>query len=62
MKPDKLKKGRHSWPSVVPCGKWVKWFSKRKNRAATRDTLHHEKYDAIPSNKPVKTEDIWGWD
>lgn len=62
MKPDKRKNGPNSDMSQRPWGKWVKWFSKRKNRAATRDALHHEKYDDIPSNKPVKTEDPWGWD
>lgn len=62
MKPDKRNKGRSSWPSLRPWARWVKWYSKRKNRAATREKLHHEKYDDIPSNKPVKTEDPWGWD
>jgi len=62
MKPDKRKKGRSSWPPVRPWAKVVKWVTKRKNRAATREKLHREDYDAMHPNKQVKTEDPWGYD
>jgi ribosomal protein L33 len=45
-----------------PWKKWVKYFTHRKNRRATKEKLDHEKYDDIPQDKPVKEEDPWGWD
>jgi len=45
-----------------PWMKWVKYFTHRKNRRATKEKIKQEKLDEIPQNKPVKTEDPWGWD
>lgn len=58
----KQKKSKGKQKPRRPWMKWVKWMTRKKNRAATNDTLHHEKFDDIPTNKQVKAEDPWGWD
>jgi hypothetical protein len=40
----------------------VKEATKGKDRAATRQLLHHGQYDDIPKHRRVKTEDPWVWD
>lgn len=55
-------RGREHWKSPRPWMKSVKEFSRRKNRQATRQLLHHERYDKIPQNKLVATADPWDWD
>jgi len=55
-RPSERRKRRRPWMQSV------KKFSKRRNRQATRQCLHHERHDAIPQNKLVATEDPWGWD
>jgi hypothetical protein len=42
--------------------RWLKWFSKRKDRAALREALGRGNFDNIPKQGPIKTEDPWGWD
>lgn len=42
--------------------KFVKHFTHRKNRQATKQILHHEEYDKIPEGHLIKEEDPWGWD
>jgi len=55
-------KGREHHPSDRPWMKWVKIFSNRKDRQATKQKIHHEEYEDIPKDQPTKTEDPWGWD
>lgn len=45
-----------------PWMRWVKKFTSRKDRQATREKLHHEEYDDIPQGKRTKVEDPWAWD
>lgn len=40
----------------------VKFFTKKMDRAATRDAIKSEDFDKIPQNKRIKEDDIWNWD
>lgn len=55
------KKDNKNQKSRRPYAKSVKHYGKRKNRQATREALHHKKYDKF-GQKRVKDEDSWGWD
>lgn len=44
-----------------PWNKILKKTSNSKNRQATRNAITHEKFDDIPQDKPVKTDDVWNY-
>lgn len=49
------RKCRRPWMSDV------KWQTRRKNRQATRQHLHHERYELIPQGQLAEREDPWAW-
>lgn len=40
----------------------VKYFSKKKNRRATRDKINQGEFDDIPQNGPMLEDNPWNWD
>lgn len=42
--------------------RFIKFFSTRMNRNATKEKLSSENYDDIPAKDLTKKEDPWSWD